>query len=127
MQPALESTKIGDLVYWSADTPASRGKKTPGFLLPNYDEYLIAYKDRGAYVEKGGTANLVARANSALSNHLVIDGKLAGSWSRTLSSNAVQIQVAPYKKLTPVQKGSVANAADCYGDFLGLKPALSVL
>ena len=126
LQPALESTKIGDLVYWSAEAPASRAKKTPAFLLPNYDEYLIAYKDRGAFAEQG-RQNLVARANSALSNHLVIEGKLAGNWSRTIATNAVQIQVAPYKKLPPLQSRAVTNAADCYGDFLGLKPNLSVL
>jgi hypothetical protein len=128
VQPALESSRIGDLVYWSAEAPAAaRAKKTPAFLLPNYDEYLIAYKDRGAFVEKGRAANLVARSNSALANHVMIDGKLAGSWSRTLSANAVQIQVSPYKKLAPAHARTVQSAADCYGEFLGLKANLSVL
>jgi hypothetical protein len=125
--PALESTKIGELVYWSGDAPALSNKKLPAFLLPNYDEYLIAYKDRGAFVEAGRTANLVARSNSALSNHLVVDGKLAGSWSRTMSANAVQIQVAPYKKLSPAHGRAVANAAECYADFMGVKANLSIL
>ena len=127
LKPVLESTKIGDLEYWSAEPMAPTRKKVPAFLLPNYDEYLIAYKDRGAFVAQGGSANLAARANSALSNHLVVDGKLAGNWSRTLEPTVVRIQVAPYKKLTTVQQRPVVNAADCYGEFLGLKPALSIL
>ena len=127
VQPALESTVIGDLTYWSAEPPAMSRKKTPAFLLPNYDEYLIAYKDRGAFVEHGRAANLVARSNSALSNHLVIDGKLAGSWSRTLTGNSVQIQIAPYKKLAPAQARVVASAADCYTEFLGLPGNVAVL
>ena len=127
VQPALESTKIGELVYWSAEPPKMSRKKTPAFLLPNYDEYLIAYKDRGAFVEKGRSDNLDARTNSALSNHLVIDGKLAGNWSRTMAPNTLRIQVAPYKKLTQTQTRDLANAADCYGDFLGLKPSLSIV
>ena len=127
VKPALESTKIGDLVYWSGDAPSMSRRKSPAYLLPNYDEYLIAYKDRGAYVEAGRTANLVARSNSALANHLVIDGKLAGSWSRQLTPNALGIQVAPYKKLAPAHARAVANAADCYAEFHGLPLSLSVL
>jgi hypothetical protein len=126
VKPALESMKIGELEYWSGDAPPKSRRKAPAYLLPNYDEYLIAYKDRGAYVEAGRAANLVARSNSALSNHLVIDGKLAGSWSR-VTGNSLVIQIAPYKKLTPAQMRAVTSAADCYGEFLGMKANFSVV
>jgi hypothetical protein len=122
----LESAKIGDLTYWSADRPAGRSKSPVAFLLPNYDEYLIAFKDRGALVDGGRTANLVARSGGAFAHHLIVDGRLAGSWSRTISPNSVKIDIAPYKKLTPAQLRAVANAADCYGEFLGLRASLSV-
>src|SRR4029078_4550522 len=43
----LESTSIGGVAHWGADDTASRPHKgTSVYLLPNYDEYLIAYKDR---------------------------------------------------------------------------------
>lgn len=124
VKSALEHTKIGDLTYWSAEPPSTTRKKVPAFLLPNYDEYLIAYKDRGALVDQGRTANVAARTNSALSNHLLLDGKLAGNWSRTLAGNSVEIQVAPYKKLSRPQTSAVAAAADTYGEFLGMPAAL---
>jgi hypothetical protein len=123
----LESTRIGEQTYWSADRPSGRSKVPGAYLLPNYDEYLIAFKDRGAVVDAGRAANVVARSNSALSNHLVLDGKLAGSWSRTLSANSVRIQVAPYQKLTPIQKRAVTAAAECYGEFLGLSTAIEIV
>ena len=56
----------------------------------------------------------------------MIDGRLAGGWSRTLKPNAVVIEVAPYKKLTPAQTRAVSNAADCYGEFLGIPATLSI-
>lgn len=126
-KPALESTTIGELVYWSSDRSPAPLKSQGAYLLPNYDEYLIAYKDRDAFVDAGRKANLVARSNSALSNHLVIAGKLAGSWSRTLSATSVLIQVAPYRKLTAAQKNAVSAAAESYGEFLGLRATLSVV
>jgi hypothetical protein len=125
---ALESTQIDGLTLWSAsDAKRSSAKSIGAFLLPNYDEYLIAYKDRGAYVEQGRSANLVARSGGALANHLIIDGRLAGGWSRVLTGNSVVVEVAPYKKLTPPQARAVSNAAECYGEFLGLPASLSVV
>jgi hypothetical protein len=124
----LESSTIGGVTHWSArgtDDGPARG--SGAFLLPNYDEYLIAYKDRAPVVDSARAANVVARSNGAFANHLVIDGRLAGGWSRTLGANKVLIEVAPYKKLTPAQTRNVANAADCYGEYLGLAATLSLV
>ena len=96
-------------------------------MLPNYDEYLIAYKDRGAVIDSARAANIVARSNGAFSHHLVIDGRLAGGWTRTVKGTSVLIEVAPYKKLTPVQSRAVMSAADCYGEFLGVPASLSIV
>jgi hypothetical protein len=127
-RPILESTTINGLQYWSGDTAQGPALKSgSAYLLPNYDEYLIAYKDRGPVVDPSRAANIAARTGGALANHLVIDGRLAGGWSRTLEGNSVTLDVAPYKKLTPVQSRAVANAADCYGEFLGLPANLSLV
>ena len=96
-------------------------------LLPNYDEYLIAYKDRAAVVDQSRVANIAARTGGAFANHLMIDGRLAGGWSRTIKPNTVLLDIAPYKKLTPAQSRAVSNAAECYGEFLGLPVELSIV
>lgn len=124
----LVEARIDGRVHWAAaDTDGSTIKGPCAFLLPNYDEYLIAYKDRGALVEAGRTANLVARTNGGFTHHLVIDGRLAGGWRRTLKGHVVMIEVAPYKPLTPAQTGAVAAAADHYGEFLNQRAELAVL
>ncbi len=128
VKPKLQQETIDGRTYWRAKarvTAASKG--CTALLLPNYDEYLIAYKDRGAVVEDARAANIVARSGGAYPHHLVIDGRLAGSWTRTLKENAVMIEVAPYRKLTPVQTRALMSAADCYGDFLGLPLTLSMV
>jgi hypothetical protein len=124
----LESTTAGGTVRWSArDSNATPFKSAGAWLLPNYDEYLVAYKDRAPFVDATRAANVVARSNGAFANHLVIDGCLAGSWSRTLSAHSVLVEVAPYKKLTPAQSRAVANAVESYGEFFGLTATLSVV
>jgi len=123
----LEQSTFDDRPHWGPREGSPPGPGTGAWLLPNYDEYLIAYKDRGAVVERGRTANLVARTNGGFSHHLVIDGRLAGGWRRTLKGHLVMIEVAPYKPLTPAQKGAVAAAADRYGEFLNQRAELTVL
>src|SRR5688500_15108645 len=139
LTPALNKETIDGRDYWttgpaparpvraSSTRTAAQAKGCSALLLPNYDEYLIAYKDRGAVIDSARAANIVARSNGAFSHHLAIDGRLAGSWTRTLKGNSVLIEVAPYKKLTPVQSRAVMSAADCYGEFLGLPMSLSIV
>ena len=127
VRPSLEESTISGLTHWSADDRSGGSTKSVvAMLLPNYDEYLIAYKDRAAFVDEARAANVAARVGGALANHLIIDGRLAGGWSRTIKPNGVHIEVAPYKKLTPAQSRAVANAAECYGEFLGVPAELSM-
>lgn len=127
-RPKLHHETIAGRVYWSgAPRSASASKGCIALLLPNYDEYLIAYKDRGAVVDSARAANIVARSNGAFPHHLVIDGRLAGSWARTLKGNSVLIEVAPYHKLTPAQSRAVMSAADAYGEYLALPASLSIV
>jgi hypothetical protein len=129
MKPKLQQETVDGHVFWRAPqrrAPPPRGSMA--LLLPNYDEYLIAYKDRAPVFNSSRTvANIVARSNGAFPHHLVIDGSLAGSWRRELKANSVMIEVAPYNKLSPAQTRAVMNAVDGYGEFLGLPAALSVV
>ncbi len=69
----------------------------------------------------------MARTNGGFTHHLVIDGRLAGGWRRTLKGHIVVIEVAPFKPLTPAQHHVVAAAADHYGEFLNQRAELAVL
>jgi hypothetical protein len=127
LRPSLESSTIGGSTVWSTTGGGSGSSRTAvAMLLPNYDEYLIAYKDRDAFVDKARAANVSARPGGAIANHLMIDGRLAGGWSRTLTARSVLVKVAPYKRLTPAQSRAVADAVESYGEFLGLPATLSV-
>jgi hypothetical protein len=125
--PDLHQGSIDGITYWGFKRRADvRVPRHSAFLLPNYDEYLIAYKDRGAVVDADRAANIAARIGGAFSHHLIIDGRLAGSWQRTLEPASVVIDVAPYRPLTPTQQRAVAGAADCYGEFLGLPATMRI-
>ena len=87
-------------------------------LLPNYDEYLIAYKDRGAVVHQAG--------KDAFAHYILIDGRLAGTWTRIEQTNSVQITAAPYRRLTGSEMRALTAAADRYGRFVNKAASLSL-
>lgn len=125
--PLLAEETIDGRLHWSAASklpPASR-RASPVYLLPNYDEYLIAYVDRPA-ADSRRAANIEARSNGAFPHHLIIDGRLAGNWRRTVKANSVVIEVAPYKPLSKAHARAVAGEADCYGEFLNMPVDLTV-
>lgn len=127
VKPALAKETIEGREYWSAASRSSAIKGCTAFLLPNFDEYLIAYKDRAPVVDPGRAANMVARSGGGFSHHLVVDGRLAGGWTREVKPNSVEVQVAPYFKLTAAQSRAVSSAADGYAEFLGVPVSFSIV
>jgi len=124
---ALVEETIDDRLHWSAaSTPAPAPPRTsPVYLLPNYDEYLVAYKDRPA-PDSSRAANMEARSGGAFPHHLVIDGRLAGSWRRTVKNNSVEIEVAPYKPLSKAHARAATGEAECYGEFLNMPIEITI-
>lgn len=113
---------LQDFIWWSGLTAADarRGfeligqsprsvqpqkhSKPSAYLLPAYDEYLVAYQDRSAVGDSLGPA-------------LIVNGKIAGTWKRTNDTIAVQLS----RSLTNSEQVAVKKAADRYAAFLDHK------
>jgi hypothetical protein len=108
-----------DKVYWSGDAHAFKGPESPEshvHLLPNYDEYLIAYKDRSAYT----TVFSSTPTASIFDGHiLVVNGKVCGAWRVTSKRSTAIVTVAPLVALGKAESKALREAVDRYGRFLG--------
>ncbi|MGH9837818.1 MAG: winged helix DNA-binding domain-containing protein [Blastocatellia bacterium] len=115
VKPRLEQAALNGQTYWFAPaSPFTSGAFQVAYLLPNYDEYGIGYRDRGAMFDAEHASQLVF-------NHLiVIQGRLAGTWKRTLKKHAAVIETNTFARLTKAENRAVAAAARQYGAFLGL-------
>jgi hypothetical protein len=96
------------------------------YLLPNYDEFVIAYRDRGAIVDPDRARNLGVFTTRELPHYLLIEGRIAGSWRRTISDTRVAVDAVTYEPLSPAQSASLKRQAARYGAFLGLPHELRV-
>jgi hypothetical protein len=95
IEPALRRVDVGGLCYWVVPTsaPAGPSRTSTTYLLPNYDEFLIAYKDRDEVLAH---RRALADQPPPLENsphHVIVDGLLAGSWRRVPRPSAVQVDV----------------------------------
>ena len=107
--------------YWFSPSPATAGLKDPTVhLLPNYDEYLIAYRDHSATLGESLPSGATALYDM-LSRHIaVLNGRVIGGWRSTTKKGEVSIALNLPVPLSGSQKEALHTAAERYGRFLGM-------
>ncbi len=113
----LKQLDINDINYWMKSTKPVN--KTSTLFLPPFDEYLIAYKDRSATVDKAHAHHVRSSANGLLSPIIVHDGKIAGTWRREIGKDSVKISTQLFST-SKISKTALTKEAERYGKFLGL-------
>lgn len=107
---------------WQAATrprpPARRGPIVR--LLPNYDEFTVAYRDRSALLHPRTPVTMQAQS-ALLQQPVMVDGRHAGSWRRTVpagSSRPIVITLRLTESPTPALHRALEAAASAYARFL---------
>lgn len=106
--------------YWFTQKPNTIKPKSPKtFLLSIFDEYTIAYKDRAALGGEKYVKKFLSMGN-ALTAVIILDGKIIGTWKRTIQKNTVEITLTPFEKLSKIEHESLQKEKEHYAQFLGL-------
>lgn len=117
---------IDALRYWTLGRGnASRRSRAGAHLLPVYDEYVVAYRDRQA-VPHWPAAATGARGLATFQNVLVIAGQIAGTWRAVRKGRAVTVDVAPLRRLSDPERRFLGATVTRYGRFLRVPVSLSV-
>ena len=100
-------------------------------LLPEYDVYVMGYRDRDAFVPPAVREQIKAHGKGryegpAGTPFLLVDGVCAGIWRRRKTAKRIELTVEPARKLTRAERAGVDAEAERIGAFLGLEPRLSV-
>ena len=116
----LAHEMIDGQTYWFATTtPRAKGQSQAAYLLPNYDEYTIAYRNHSAIFDQTNLKQLI------FGHVLILNGRIAGPWKRTLKKNSVVVEYNTLAPLTKAERRALSMAAQQYGAFLGLPVALA--
>jgi len=121
---SLAQETINGQTYWLAEAPpATKDSSTTAHLLPAYDEYMVAYKDRSAALNPK-YSKLPNYGHGIFNPTMVVDGQVVGIWKRTLKKETLAISPSPFTKLKHAETRAIAEAASRYGKFLGASVVL---
>lgn len=127
---ALESVKHqlasetvqGESFWLSPTATALRINPATTYLLPTYDEYGIAYKERSTIIDPVHYKKI----GNFMTSSIVINGKIEGIWRRTVSKNKIVLEAKSFTSFNEKQSSAIATAAKRYGKFVGMECIVQV-
>jgi DNA glycosylase AlkZ-like len=116
---------IGGQTYWTCDwEPRGPTRHQLAHLLPVYDEYIVAYRDRIAVPH--GPPKASRRRWTTFEHMMTIAGQVVGTWRPARTAKGVRIDVAPFRRLAGPERDALTRAAHRYEQFLGTPVKVSI-
>lgn len=112
---SLEKMTIGEKVYWNNRSSEAAGRSScTAHLLPVYDEYFVAYKDReSVFGSQDGNSTW-----DTLGPAIVINGVAAGTWKRTNDKKSIEVKFS--RALKKTERATMAQAMERHAEFLAV-------
>jgi hypothetical protein len=120
----LETVSLEEKIYWRSNSAPKRPLSST-HLLPAYDEYNVAYKDRQLVLELSHAKPLITTW-AMLGPTVMVDGRIVGIWKYTTDKKSGTIDVKLSRDLKKPERLAVASAVDRYATFLGLPATFGV-
>lgn len=122
----LEGPNLGHQVihgndYWfDAADGSVRSASKVAHLLPNFDEFIVAYRNRAdvMHPDRDFRPELFA-FGSILANVVTIGGRVHGAWRRLVTAGGIRVEVRPLGRLEPADVAAVGSAGQRFSRFLG--------
>lgn len=105
---------VNEGIYWRPETEVQDFSPI-AHLLPTYDEFLFAYRDRSAIINEIGK-----KLQNRYRPTIAINGQIIGVWRRTFNKNTVLMEYDLFKELNKVERDSINEAELYYREFLNM-------
>lgn len=117
----LARETIGGRVYWGPMEDAPAGDRMPAaHLISIYDEYISSYRGFDDVVADAAYGKRLVGMGAALAYVVLVDGRIVGTWRRTIGKAGVRIEVDQFYPLPKRAIGAIEAAAARFGRFLSL-------
>lgn len=118
------------LLARDGDVPAS-SESVSVRLLPEYDAYLMAFREREQLVPEAAREHLFDHARGRYEGPsavpwLLVDGVVRGWWSRKRRGKRLELVVEPFVRVTRSLREGIEAEAERIGGLLGLQAELKV-
>ncbi len=118
---AFISEKIGTQTYFfSSSFSYTKTNNKKVFLLPAFDEFIIAYKNRSASLLPEQHKKTISN-NGIFRPMIVVNGQITGIWKRTIQKDKVLIELNLFQSQSKEVKNLIKKEALKLGQFLNKK------
>jgi hypothetical protein len=118
-KPQLHASMAGERRYFRTSNAKASGRGPGVHLLPAFDELLVAYQNRDAFLDPAHV-RAVNAGGGMLKPMLVSRGRVLGTWQRKLDKRGVTVTLKPIEELVPRDRAAVRAATERYAAFLEL-------
>jgi hypothetical protein len=119
--PDFVSETTGSQTYWfpdpGQDSVSTERSENSVHLLPAFDELIISYRDRSAFLPSEDHSKAIS-SNGMFRPVILVNGKVAGTWKRTLKKDKVMIEPQFFQSPDEDIVKLLESAAVGYGQFL---------
>ena len=100
-------------------------------LLPEYDAYIMGFRERDQLVPEPVREQIAAHARGRYEGpagvrFLLVNGVTAGLWERKKRGKRIELHISPSRQLKRAERTELDREAERIGAFLGLEPVLTV-
>jgi hypothetical protein len=110
-------TSGGADYFHTAD--AGPAKVRGAWLLPNYDEFTVAYADRSLLIDPDFPQASDPRFRPIFTNVILVNGLIAGTWRRTLTKKEAKVELTPFDGAAAVARRASDDAIERFRRFAG--------
>jgi hypothetical protein len=127
MRASLTYAEFEGSTYWFTENDSPGDLKGPiAHLLPNYDEYLIAFKNHSAVFDQV-VLQRHDRGDDAIQAHiLLLGGMVVGGWQRLLSPREAKINLSLLRPLSEREQTALSVAFKLFGQFIELPVSIEL-
>lgn len=113
----MEKVVIGGETFYFIQTEESREMNKSIYLLPNYDEYTVAYSGRDAIIDKSTKAKISRGGNPLFYNIILVNGKICGTWKREVKAGSLILTNEVFEKFSAAKQKELLKAENKYRNF----------
>jgi len=114
---SVEGTRL-DILKSDLDALRTAKITEPVQLLPAFDPYILGHANRDHLFDRVHGPK-VSRTAGWISAVVLVDGRVAATWTHTLANRTLRITIEPFRNLTTVIKSEIRQKADALASSVG--------
>jgi hypothetical protein len=115
--PSLERVGEDSPALWAVKRAPTPDLESSSHLLPRFDGYLLAYKDRTAVLDAAFNRQVNAGGGMPRPTFL-LNGRVAGTWMRKKRGRRTVVSLEPFRRFGKKEVALVEAAVKRYAGFL---------